>query len=724
MIDHKFLTSFSGTIEPVRVSGRYKVALFLVALAMVMLPVIYLGLLAGIAAGMYFYLINVMPKILSFHGGSVFRFALGVAPLVSGGVLLYFMLKPFGSHGQPPATKQLKPEDEPLLFSFVEEVCKRVGAPVPNQIDASCDINAYASFRRGFDSLFGTDLKLTIGLPLVAGLDLRQFAGVLAHEFGHFTQGTAMRCNFVIQSVNNWFTRFVFVEKPQIDQMFSEWAEKQIGVVSIVVLVARFCVWVTTGLLRALMYVGFLISHNLLRQMEFDADRHEIRLAGSDAFISTTQRIRVLTAAMHGAQDDLFHAQNEAKLPDNLPSLLRAHVTRLHPEAEPTIIKQIDNETTGRWDTHPSDAERIENAKDEKAAGIFALPDLAEELFADFDALSCEVTQMYFRDIFGETIKAQKIMATSDILQEQDTQRQETMALWRLTLGSMLVTPHFLPNGKRFAPTPREEIVATLGEARQEAADLMTLAGRENKRLNEACHQRTLALQARALLRAGFNINSEEFDLSEGTLKAANARIEETSRERKSARNNLQRVVELARTRVEAAMALLEQPENGTRAPDGKSLVPEASESLPVLQTLLSQNEMMRDLQDAYHILLIYLNNLAGNEAQLETALTNVLRQCSILLNRLRQGLGDKKYPFQHASGEITLKAFLLPKIPRWQDIDALLPALEDFLYKRNALHIRLAGRLAMIAETVEGELGLEPLEVAVEEELAETEAE
>jgi Zn-dependent protease with chaperone function len=66
-------------------------------------------------------------------------------------------------------------------------------------------VNASASFRRGFLSLFSRDLTLTIGLPLVAGLTVRQLGGVLAHEFGHFAQGAGMRLTFVVRSVNAWF---------------------------------------------------------------------------------------------------------------------------------------------------------------------------------------------------------------------------------------------------------------------------------------------------------------------------------------------------------------------------------------------------------------------------------------------------------------------------------------------------------------------------------------
>lgn len=43
-------------------------------------------------------------------------------------------------------------------------------------------------------------------------LDLQQFAGVLAHEFGHFAQSSGMRLSYLIRSINHWFARVVFEE--------------------------------------------------------------------------------------------------------------------------------------------------------------------------------------------------------------------------------------------------------------------------------------------------------------------------------------------------------------------------------------------------------------------------------------------------------------------------------------------------------------------------------
>lgn len=117
------------------------------------------------------------------------------------------LFAPRAPRSQPLA---LNPESEALLFGFVTRVCAVVGAPFPARIDVDCELNASASLRRGFKSLLSNDLVLTIGLPLVAGTNISQLAGVIAHEFGHFTQGFGMRLQYVIRRVNHWFARVIY----------------------------------------------------------------------------------------------------------------------------------------------------------------------------------------------------------------------------------------------------------------------------------------------------------------------------------------------------------------------------------------------------------------------------------------------------------------------------------------------------------------------------------
>ena len=138
--------------------------------------------------------------VLRGAGGSWFTLLFYFGPILVGLIVILFMVKPLFA-GRPPAppAMALDAKQERLLFAFIGRVCRLVGAPRPRRVEVNCVVNAAASFRRGAASLLGQDMTLTIGLPLVAGLNLRQFAGVLAHEFGHFSQGAGMRLTYVIR---------------------------------------------------------------------------------------------------------------------------------------------------------------------------------------------------------------------------------------------------------------------------------------------------------------------------------------------------------------------------------------------------------------------------------------------------------------------------------------------------------------------------------------------
>src|SRR6185369_1001304 len=148
-------------------------------------------------------------------------------------------------------------------------------------------------------------LVLTIGLPLVAGLDTRQLAGVLAHEFGHFTQGFGMRLTYIIRTINAWFARVAY-ERDAWDVWLEQCAaEADDWRVAIVVNLARLAVWFSRLLLKLLLLIGHGIGCFMLRQMEYDADSYEIKLAGSETFESASKRMYVLSLLLETTYKDI-----------------------------------------------------------------------------------------------------------------------------------------------------------------------------------------------------------------------------------------------------------------------------------------------------------------------------------------------------------------------------------------------------------------------------------
>lgn len=192
--------AFTGRVRRTRVSILYQAALVFVTTAMVLLPLVYVAFIGAVSWAVYYWAVH-FKFLMSFQGGarlSLLKFVLYITPLFAGAVLVFFLIKPLFARRAPRAQPlALNPGAEPLLFAFIAKVCEAIGAPFPKRIDLDCQFNAAAGFRRGGASLLSSDLVLTIGLPLVPALNMREFAGVLAHEFGHFTQSFGMRLNYL-----------------------------------------------------------------------------------------------------------------------------------------------------------------------------------------------------------------------------------------------------------------------------------------------------------------------------------------------------------------------------------------------------------------------------------------------------------------------------------------------------------------------------------------------
>lgn len=207
LLDPKALLAALGEpLPPLPVPLTYRLGLGLVAVLMVLLPLIYVGLI-GLAGWAVIYHATEHLDWLEAHSG-LGALMIYLGPLIIGGVLVLFMIKPlFARPPKGPEPHRIARSDEPLLFDFVERLARVVGARPPAEITITMDVNAAAGFYRGARGLVTGELSLIIGLPLMAGLDLPGFAGVLAHEFGHFAQRAVMRMTYVIRSFTSFKPR-------------------------------------------------------------------------------------------------------------------------------------------------------------------------------------------------------------------------------------------------------------------------------------------------------------------------------------------------------------------------------------------------------------------------------------------------------------------------------------------------------------------------------------
>ncbi len=704
------LAGFAGEIGPSRVTPLYRLGIVLVTIVMVLLPLIYVGLIAAVIWLTFMHATVWGPEMLSDnsrHGGrqqiSMFLVAY-VGPLVASVVLIVFMLKPLlAARPKRQEAHTLDPQDEPLLCEFVARLCDRVGAPRPRQIQVDCLVNASAGLRNGWLSLFSNDLVLTIGAPLITGLSLRQFTGVLAHEFGHFSQGTGMRLTYIIRSVNAWFARVVY-ERDAWDEGLTNLAKLMpIRELQAIFWFSQLMVWVTRKILWILMYVGHGISCFMLREMEFDADRCEARIEGSESFAATTEQLQVLNIAWHGALSDCRQLMSDGQLVDDVCELLRFNITQIPSDTIEKIRDARSKQKTGWFDTHPCDLERVARAGEEKAAGIFHVDGQAAQLFTDFPRLAREVSVEFYKESLGSDFRPAALVPTAQFLARQSAQQLEATACGQLFCGvcnelrplafASVVEPASTRDAVKDLLKTRQEVQAAAPEYQQCYSEYVT-----------ADKAWLLAERAVALIEAGLHVKPADFQIERSDELSATAACDHALHRQATLVPRLGEYETLVERRFDLACYLLKHAAGGLQLPDAAAWQAEITQLRELMAQLSQLWLKVLWLRNASAALTILLHNLQGREEnqKLRKSILAKAKRTRALIIELLQGLQDVPYPFEHATQGISVAGYALEKVPAADDLGAIYVGSQAMQSQLSLLLVRVVGRLAYLALATE----------------------
>jgi Zn-dependent protease with chaperone function len=623
------------------------------------------------------------------------------------------MIKPlFARPAAASRTRSLRRESEPHLFAFVDRVCAAVGAPQPRQIELNCDVNAAAAFRRGALSMFGRDLKLIIGLPLLAGLDARQFAGVLAHEFGHFSQGFGMRLTYLIRSINHWFVRVVY-QRDAADEWLKENAESWDLQFSWVLYLAMGFVWLARRVLWVLMYIGHFFASYLLRQMEFNADKYQTRLVGSGAFESTMRQIQLLDVASQAAFADLRNFYRDGRLADDLPRLIVWRAEQLPEEGRKALDKGLAEAKTGAFDTHPAPMDRIVAAKREDADGVYRPEGPASALLADFVAQSKATTLEYYRGLFGNELAKVQLRPVDEIVVRREQAREGDSALERFFQGEWSPAAPVPLGGRCLAPAARpKESLACLKECRDQIKAKAAAIRGASDSLHAALDEAQSAQQLITLLRAEVKVDKQALQKAGGsdgarrTAQAAQQKIERAAA-------LLAPHSKLAAQRLFAALELFYVPEVARRMPEPRPDEDEVGRLFDALQALSDQMQSLTVVGPLYASLGVLVEALQSG-ARAEGAglvFKDLMDRACLRLKAVRSSLERTDYPYEHARGQMPLARYLMPDPPIAGDLGSIGACAASLLDVGPPLYRRLLGDLVRVAEAVEGACGLPPID-------------
>ncbi len=700
----RLLSGFTANrLKTPKVPFLYRIALTGVAIGMILLPLVYVSLIVLLA---WWTIGKALDPPAAWELWSLIKYGVIV---VAGPIACFFMIKPlFAKPFTSQSPIRLKDDEEPLVQAFVRKIAETVGAPSPESIRVDCNVNASASYEGGFRGMLQNRLKLVIGLPLVAGLSLRSFGGVLAHEFGHFSQTAGMRMTYLIRRVNNWFYRVVY-ERDTWDMRLYESLDNEKGVKALIGYAALFIITVNRWILWILMVIGHGISCFALRQMEFDADAYEIQFAGSDVFDKTTRRICVLNAGSSQALRLIEENWQEQRLAEDFATLARTQADGLSKRVLDAIEESLEDATTSAFATHPSDIDRIRHAVEAGEQGIFHLEEPANTLFEQFRRLSRKATMNFYRNDLGLTCEDSNLVANKIIYREGKARRNEAEACERYFAGRLTVLRPLWISPEEFEEF-REDRSFSAEDLAHSMADMnveMAAAAEAFDEFDEADERYVLALQARELLMAGYRVEADRFGLKRGDLGEAQKTRDDAQIQRNQAIVKLNAFDLAAKHRLMTGLALLKQreKENSKGGPDDGYLGKECDKFIRVLGQFGRLRDDLHQLRESWAAQAALMNTLSpdgASESVIERLHHNTM-EAGPLHGTILDVLSGEPYPFKHSMGAVTVSTY----VEHWEDEgkDGSLRAFatsERMVDRLFSLYFRVIGRLTILAETVE----------------------
>jgi len=308
------------------------------------------------------------------------RSMLGAALAALAAFLFVFLAKALLPNRRTPRPErvELTAEEHPTLFAFVNRIADDANAPRPRRVYVTPEVNAAVFYEVSLLSLILPARKnLLIGIGLVNVLTLAEFKAVLAHEFGHFAQRAMAVGRWVY--IGQQVAARIIARRDAVDRLVDAVASADIRIAWLG-WGLRILGWAIRALTESFFHLVILAERALSREMELQADRVAVSLAGSDALTHALFRLQAADTAWGQAEVAAAAQLNRGfRVPDlfALQTQALGELRRIFGDREFGDVPPLPDDPSGHriftpalaqppvmWSTHPASHDREANAKE------------------------------------------------------------------------------------------------------------------------------------------------------------------------------------------------------------------------------------------------------------------------------------------------------------------------------------------------------------------------
>jgi Zn-dependent protease with chaperone function len=351
--------------------------------------------------------------MLIIHFPRFITIALGAGLASLGILVLIFMVKFITKSHKTDRSHliEITSAEEPALFNMIRQIVEQVGTSFPKKVYLSADVNASVFYDSNFWSMFFPVKKnLQIGLGLVNSLTVDELRGVLAHEFGHFSQ-RSMKVGSYVYNVNQVIYNMLY-DNESYDGLIQGWAS-----------ISGYFVPFVQGALKIIMGIQWVLSKiygvvnisymGLSRQMEFHADEIAAHVTGYAPLRNALLRLeladqsynsvlgyygnkvgdKITSANLYKEQAYVMQftaTDSQTPIVDGFPQVTLDEQKKFNKSK--LVIKD-------QWASHPSTEERVERLEKTNITVAAASPQAAITIFKDPEAVQQRLTQKLFSQV-------------------------------------------------------------------------------------------------------------------------------------------------------------------------------------------------------------------------------------------------------------------------------------------------------------------------------------
>ena len=254
--------------------------------------------------------------------------------------------------------KEIKRAEYPELFSLIDEVVEKVDCLQPKHVYLSDECNAYVNYPSMWGYIFHGRQNLTIGIPLLYGMNKTEFKSILSHEFGHFTQ-KSVNVNRVA-NLSEFLCGAIAQSQEAMEKADDDSYEAK----------ARVFARIATRIMLKQYHKVAPLNGILSRAQEYDADKHSYEVVGTEGSLSALCKIQDLSARWDSNFIPwIWDRISERRSPENVRDLFRKFSSRIDTVALSELVPtehfkpslgEFDSRLSSieNTDTHPSNNQR------------------------------------------------------------------------------------------------------------------------------------------------------------------------------------------------------------------------------------------------------------------------------------------------------------------------------------------------------------------------------